>query len=98
MCRNIKRLYNLDPCATRDEVRESALQYVRKISGMRTPSQANQEAFDQAVEAITEIGWRLLDQDLETRAAPRDRALEAEAARKRGQRREARMRAELAGD
>ena len=61
MCRNIRQLYNFEPPATDDEVRSAALQYVRKISGYRKPSQANQAAFDAAVAEITESTGRLLD-------------------------------------
>lgn len=95
MCRNIKRLHNLAPPATEEEIRASALQYVRKISGSSKPSAANREAFDAAVDAITAISVRLLNEELVTHAAPRDRALEAEKARQRGAQREARMRARI---
>lgn len=98
MCRNIKLLYNFAPPATEEEIRASALQYVRKVSGMRQPSQRNQEAFDDAVEQITEITRRLLLERLETAADPRDREQERARARERGRKREARMRAELAGE
>jgi hypothetical protein len=84
MCRNIKLLFNFQPPVTDDEVRASALQYVRKVSGMTKPSAANQEAFDRAVAEVTAITRRLLLEDLDTRAAPRDRAVEAERARQRG--------------
>jgi hypothetical protein len=80
MCRNIKRLYHFDPPATSDEIRASALQYVRKVSGFNQPSKANQAAFDAAVEAVTAATQTLLAA-LVTDAPPRDRA--AEAARKR---------------
>jgi hypothetical protein len=80
MCRNIRTLYNFEPPATEDEVRGAALQYVRKISGFSKPSQANAEAFDRAVDAVTEISARLLD-ELVTNAPPKDR--EAEAAKRR---------------
>jgi len=95
MCRNIKLLYNFEPPATEKEIRASALQYVRKVSGMRTPSAANQAAFDRAVEEITAITTRLLLEELETRANPRDRETERERAKARGQAREARIRATL---
>lgn len=95
MCRNIKRLYNMAPPATEAEVRASALQYVRKVSGMAKPSQANTAAIDAAVDEGTTITLRLLFEELETKAAPRDRAVEAERARARGQQREARMRAKV---
>jgi hypothetical protein len=76
MCRNIRPLYNFDPPATTEEVRDAALQYVRKISGFTQPSQANAEAFERAVEAVTEASERLLD-ELVTTAAPKDREVEA---------------------
>ena len=82
MCRNIRTLYNFDPPATDEEVRAAALQYVRKISGFTKPSQANQEAFDGAVEAIAAVSQQLLER-LETAAPPKDRAVEAEKARER---------------
>ena len=80
MCRNIHNLYNFEPPATEDEVRDAALQYVRKISGFTKPSQANEAAFERAVEAVTAASARLLD-ELVTTAPPKDR--EAEAAKKR---------------
>lgn len=86
MCRNIKVLANFEPPVTPDEVRAAALQFVRKISGSTHPSRANQAAFDQAVDEITDSARRLLDA-LETRAAPRDRAEEARKARERSARR-----------
>ena len=76
MCRNIRPLYNFDPPATTEEVRDAALQYVRKISGFTQPSQANAEAFERAVEAVAEASERLLD-ELVTTAAPKDREVEA---------------------
>jgi hypothetical protein len=82
MCRNIRTLYNFDPPATDEEVRGAALQYVRKISGFNKPSRANQEAFDRAVDAITDVSARLLH-DLQTSAPPRDREVEAAKARAR---------------
>jgi len=87
MCRNIKRLYNFEPPATADEIRASALQYVRKVTGMQRPSQANQAAFARAVDALTELTTRLLLEELETTAEPRDRAVEAKRARRERQRR-----------
>ena len=72
MCRNIRQLHNFEPPATADEMHDAALQYVRKISGYRKPSRANEEAFERAVEDIAEISWRLLG-ELETNAAPRVR-------------------------
>ena len=82
MCRNIRQLYNFEPPATEDEVRAAALQYVRKISGFNKPSQANQEAFDRAVEEIAHVSQHLLDA-LETAAPPKDREVEAAKARAR---------------
>jgi hypothetical protein len=89
MCRNIKPLHNLAPPATRDEVADAALQYVRKLAGTRKPSKANQEAFDQAVVEITEATQRLLD-SLVTAAPPKDREEIAAKARERYQARMAR--------
>jgi hypothetical protein len=77
MCRNIKILYNFQPPTTEDEVHAAAVQYVRKVSGMTKPSQANQAAFERAVEAITGVTQQLLD-ELVTQAPPRDRDVEAE--------------------
>jgi hypothetical protein len=82
MCRNIHTLFNYEPPATEDEVHGAALQYVRKISGFTKPSQANEEAFDRAVDEVAEVSQRLLDA-LVTKAAPRDREVEAERARAR---------------
>ena len=82
MCRNIRPLNNFAPPATTDEVRAAALQYVRKVSGMTKPSQANQEAFDAAVEEVAQVTARLLDQ-LVTTAPPKDREVEAAKARAR---------------
>jgi hypothetical protein len=76
MCRNIRILYNFSPPTTDDEVRASALQYVRKVSGMTKPSQANQAAFDRAVEDVAAVTSRLLG-ELVTSAPPRDREVEA---------------------
>ena len=76
MCRNIRTLYNFEPEATSDEVREAALQYVRKISGFNKPSQANADAFDRAVDAVASISQELLD-SLVTTAPPKDREVEA---------------------
>jgi hypothetical protein len=86
MCRNIRNLYNFEPPASEEEIRASALQYVRKISGFTKPSAANAEAFEQAVEAVTEISTRLLEQ-LVTNAPPKDREVEAAKARARAQQR-----------
>ena len=82
MCRSIHTLYNYDPPATEEEVRAAALQYVRKISGYTKPSQANEEAFARAVDAVTDATVRLLG-ELVTTAPPRDRDRERERARAR---------------
>ncbi len=82
MCRNIRTLYNFEPPATESEVRAAALQYVRKISGFTKPSQANAEAFDDAIEAVTAASEELLRR-LTTNAPPRDREVEAQKARAR---------------
>ena len=86
MCRNIRTLHNFEPPATDDEVHGAALQYVRKISGAAKPSQANTEAFDRAVEAVTAATRDLLDA-LVTSAPPRDREVEAAKARARAEER-----------
>jgi len=96
MCRNIKLLFNFTPPATHQEIEASALQYVRKVSGMQKPSAQNQAAFDRAVNEITAITTRLLYDELETLAPPRDRETEAQRAKARGQKREALMRAKYA--
>ena len=80
MCRNIRTLHNFEPPATREEIHDAALQYVRKISGSSKPSQANHEAFERAVEQVTRATAELLD-GLVTSAPPKDR--EAEAAKRR---------------
>ena len=82
MCRNIRTLHNFEPPATESEVRAAALQYVRKISGYTKPSQANERAFNEAVDAVTAISEELLGR-LTTHAPPRDREVEAEKARAR---------------
>jgi hypothetical protein len=82
MCRNIRVLYNFDPIASSEEVHAAALQYVRKVSGMNKPSQANEAAFDRAVHEIAHITQHLLD-DLVTTAPPKDREVEAERRRAR---------------
>lgn len=94
MCRNIRTLHHFEPPATRDEVRASALQYVRKLTGMAKPSKANQPHFDDAVAEITRITLHLFDH-LEAHGAPRSREHEAEKARERGRKRDAQMRARL---
>ena len=82
MCRNIRQLHNFEPPATRDEIHASALQYVRTISGSTKPSQANQEAFDRAVQEVVEATARLLDH-LVTTAPPKNREEEAAKAKAR---------------
>jgi len=84
MCRNIRTLHNFDPPATDEEIQASALQYVRKISGSTKPSQANAEAFDEAVEAVAAVTRDLLDR-LVTKAPPRDREVEAAKAKARSE-------------
>ena len=76
MCRNIRTLYNFDPPACEEEVRAASLQYVRKISGFTKPSQANEEAFQEAIEEVTAASAKLLDR-LVTNAPPKDREVEA---------------------
>jgi hypothetical protein len=82
MCRNIRTLFNFEPPATQDEVRASALQFVRKLSGFTRPSKGNEAAFNQAIEDVTEAAERLLH-SLQTLSPPRDREVEAEKARAR---------------
>ena len=82
MCRNIRVLHNFEPPATRDEVQAAAIQYVRKVSGATHPSAVNQEAFDEAVRAVTAATTVLLDA-LVTKASPRDREVEAAKAKAR---------------
>ena len=82
MCRSIQTLYNIEPPPTDTEIRAAALQFVRKVSGYRTPSQANEATFEQAVGEIAAATGRLLDA-LQTSAPPRDRLVELEKARLR---------------
>jgi hypothetical protein len=82
MCRNIRTLFNFEPPATEDEIRASALQFVRKLSGFNQPSQANEAAFERAVEEVS-IAARQLLSSLHTHAQPRDRAVAAEKAKER---------------
>ena len=82
MCRNIKTLHNFKPPATDEEIRASAIQFVRKLSGFTKPSKANEDVFNQAVEEVTEAAHKLLD-SLITTALPRDRETEALKARAR---------------
>jgi hypothetical protein len=82
MCRNIRILYNFEPPTTEDEVQAAALQYVRKVSGMNKPSQANEAAFERAIGAVAAATRQLID-ELVTTAPPRDREVEAERRRAR---------------
>ena len=82
MCRNIRTLFNFEPPATKEEIRASALQFVRKLSGFTNPSQANAAAFNRAVDEISEAARRLIE-SLETTTPPRDRDIEAARARAR---------------
>ncbi|MFL6006912.1 MAG: DUF2277 domain-containing protein [Gaiellaceae bacterium] len=82
MCRNIRTLHNFEPSTSEAEIRDAALQYVRKVSGMQKPSRANTEAFERAVEDVTALTARLLD-ELVTTTPPRDREAEAEKRRAR---------------
>jgi len=82
MCRNIKTLHNFKPPATDEEIRASAIQFVRKLSGFTKPSKANEAVFNQAVEEVTEAARKLID-SLITTAPPRDREVEAIKARAR---------------
>jgi hypothetical protein len=86
MCRNIKTLANFEPPATTDEVRASALQFVRKLSGATHPSRANEAAFNAAVDEVTGVAERLI-QSLQTKAPPRNREEEMRKARERSQKR-----------
>ena len=86
MCRNIKTLANFEPPATDEEIRASALQFVRKLSGSTHPSHANEAAFQQAVDEVTAAARRLID-SLETRAAPRNREEEIRKAQERARKR-----------
>jgi hypothetical protein len=82
MCRNIKTLHNFKPPATEEEIRASAIQFVRKLSGFNKPSKANEAAFNHAVDQVTNAATELLD-SLVTNSPPRDRQIEAEKARAR---------------
>ena len=86
MCRNLKTLHNFDPPANSEEVRDAALQYVRKVSGSTKPSKANAEAFDRAVEAVSAATAILLD-ELVTSAPPKNREVEAAKRRARAEKR-----------
>jgi hypothetical protein len=82
MCRNIRTLFNFDPPATDEEIRAASLQFVRKLSGFTKPSQANAEAFDQAIDEVADVARRLID-SLVTAAPPRDREEVAARAKER---------------
>jgi hypothetical protein len=82
MCRNIRTLHNFEPPATHDEIRASAVQFVRKLSGTTRPSRANEEVFDRAIDEVTAAATRLLD-GLITNATPRNREIEAAKAQAR---------------
>ena len=86
MCRNIKTLANFEPPATETEIRASALQFVRKLSGTTRPSRANEAAFDHAVDEVAAAAERLI-RSLQTSAAPRDREEEERKARERSRQR-----------
>ncbi|HXJ00305.1 MAG TPA: DUF2277 domain-containing protein [Micropepsaceae bacterium] len=86
MCRNIRTLFNFEPPATEEEIRASALQFVRKLSGFTAPSKTNEAAFNRAVEEVAEAARRLID-SLETASPPRDREIEAAKARERAKER-----------
>jgi hypothetical protein len=86
MCRNIQTLFNFEPPVTDDEIRASSLQYVRKISGFSKPSQANEAAFERAVDEVAEASRRLLA-ELVTTAPPKDRDVEAARRRARAEKR-----------
>jgi hypothetical protein len=93
MCRNIKTLVNFEPPATDDEIRASALQFVRKLSGTQRPSRANEAVFHQAVDDVAAIARRLIE-SLEVKSAPRDRDVERLKAQERGRKRDAQRRLE----
>jgi hypothetical protein len=86
MCRNIKTLHNFEPSATQEEIRASALQFVRKLSGFARPSKANEEAFNRAVDKVTDVARELLS-SLVTNAPPRNREVETLKARERSAKR-----------
>jgi hypothetical protein len=94
MCRNIKTLHHFEPPATPDEVHASALQFVRKLTGMNAPSRANKAAFDDAVATITRVTLHLFDH-LEPHGPPRSREIEKQKATERGRKRDAQLRERL---
>ena len=93
MCRNIRTLFNFEPPATEDEIRAASVQFVRKLSGFTKPSQANEAAFDRAVDDVAVVARRLID-SLVTSAAPHDREAWAAKAKARAAERFARPRAQ----
>jgi len=95
MCRNIKTLHHFQPPATADEVRASAVQYVRKLTGMQKPSKTNEAAFEEAVAQISAVTLHLFDH-LEAHGPPRTREAEQRKAAERGQKRDAQLRARYA--
>ena len=97
MCRNIKTLHNFKPPATEDEIRASAIQFVRKLSGFNKPSKTNEPAFNHAVDEVTRVATELLD-SLVTNAPPRDREIEAAKAKARAVERFSTPAASSAGD
>ncbi len=94
MCRNIRTLHHFDPPATPEEIRASAIQFVRKLSGVQKPSKANEKAFDRAVEKVMKATVELFDA-LEVHGPPRDREEEKKKAQLRGIKREQQLRARL---
>jgi hypothetical protein len=86
MCRNIRTLYNFEPPATEEEIRASALQFVRKLSGFNAPSRANEAAFQRAIDEVAEAARRLIA-SMETASPPRNREIEAAKARERSRQR-----------
>ena len=94
MCRNIRMLHNFEPPATRDEIHASALQYVRKLSGMQKPAKVNEKAFERAVDKVMKATIELFDA-LEVHGPPHDREEEKRKAKERGIKRDQQMRARL---
>jgi len=86
MCRNIKNLFNFDPPATDEEIRNASLQFVRKVSGFTNPSRDNEEAFNRAIEQTTEVTRKFLTQ-LKTNGHPKNREIEAQKAKDRSEKR-----------
>ncbi len=94
MCRNIRTLHHFEPPATRDELHASALQFVRKLSGQQKPAKVNEAAFNRAVEKVLAATQELFDA-LEVHGPPKDREVEKQKARTRGQKRDEQLRARL---